>query len=600
MAVQATLLTATPFLYTAISRPMVPLLKIGWNGCFAYSTNSSRVASFQPRSITNSNHQEIVRPLGNFPPDIWGDHFMTLSFDNSEFESCSRQVEVLKEMVKDMLVASTDDPIENMFLINSLCRLGVSYHFESEIEKQLSHLFITLGEVIDNYKDYNLHTIAIIFQVFRSHGYKIPCDVFNKFKNGDGKFKETVVSDMKGMISLYEASHFRINGELILDEALAFTTLHLESSLANQASPHHAEYIVNALCRPYHKGVPRLEARQYISFYERDESRNDVLLEFAKCDFNWIQMLLQQELSHLCGWWKESDIESRFPYARHRNVEAFFLAVGIYFEPCYARARNIYAKLTLIIGLLDDTYDAYGTYEELQYFTDAMQRFDMSVMDKLPADYLKLLYETILDVHDEAQQKVSEEGRSYSVSYTKNEFKKLVVTYLAQARWVHEGYLPTFDEYLEIALKSSAAIVSVSLALIGMEEADENAYQWLINNDNKIHKALNILTRLYDDIMTNEDEEKRGLVCGTNCYMKQYGVTRKEAIEAYQERIEDAWKELNEGYLRPTPVPIQILKRAVNFARLMDVAYKHDDGLGKPEISLQDYIAKLLIHPLPL
>ena len=55
-------------------------------------------------------------------------------------------------------------------------------------------------------------------------------------------------------------------------------------------------------------------------------------------------------------------------------MEAFFLAIGFYFEPCYARARNIYAKLTSIIGLLDDTYDAYGTYEELQCFTDAMQR----------------------------------------------------------------------------------------------------------------------------------------------------------------------------------------------------------------------------------
>ena len=79
-----------------------------------------------------------------------------------------------------------------------------------------------------------------------------------------------------------------------------------------------------------------------------------------------------------------------------------------------------------------------------------------------------------------------------------------MVAYLAQARWVHEGYLPTFDEYVEIALKSSAAIVSVSQALIGMEEADEKAYQWLINSDNKIHKALNIFARLYGDIMTNE------------------------------------------------------------------------------------------------
>ncbi|XVF57035.1 hypothetical protein PTKIN_Ptkin06aG0170600 [Pterospermum kingtungense] len=420
--------------------------------------------------------------------------------------------------------------------------------------------------------------------------------------NWDGKFKEALVSDTKGMISLYEASHFRMNGELILDEALAFTTLHLESCLANQLSspPHLTEYIANALYQPYHKGVPRIEARQYISFYEKEESRNDVLLKFAKYDFNRIQMLLQEELSLLCSWWKESDFESKFPHVRHRNVEAFSLAVGFYFEPCYARARNIYAKMVSILGFVDDTYDAYGTYEELQYFTDAMQRFDMSAKDKLPSDYLKLLYQTILDIHDEAEEKVSKEERSYSVSYTKNEFKKLVVAYLAQARWVHDGYLPTFDEYLETALKSSAAILTCSQALIRMEEADENAYQWLINTDNKIHKALNIFARLHDDIMTNEDEEKRGLVCGTTCYMKQYGVTRKEAIEAYRERIEDAWKELNEGCMRPTPVPTQILMRAVNYARFMEVAYKDNDGFGEPQISLQDHIAKLLIHPIPL
>ncbi|XWS71132.1 hypothetical protein CRYUN_Cryun03dG0112300 [Craigia yunnanensis] len=42
---------------------------------------------------------------------------------------------------------------------------------------------------------------------------------------------------MKGMISLYEASQFRMNGEVILDEALAFTTKHLKS-LVSHSSPH--------------------------------------------------------------------------------------------------------------------------------------------------------------------------------------------------------------------------------------------------------------------------------------------------------------------------------------------------------------------------
>ncbi|TYI59040.1 hypothetical protein E1A91_D10G005500v1 [Gossypium mustelinum] len=153
---------------------------------------------------------------------------------------------------------------------------------------------------------------------------------------------------------------------------------------------------------------------------------------------------------------------------------------------------------------------------------------------------------------------------------------------------------------MDTALKSSAAIVAVCQAFIGMEEADETAYQWLINTDNKVHKALNIISRLYDDIATNEDEEKRGLVCGTSCYMKQYGVTRQEAVEAYREMIEVAWKDMNEACLKPMPVSNKIALRALSFARLMDVFYKEGDGFGSPEKSMKDLIAKLLIHPIPL
>jgi hypothetical protein len=34
-----------------------------------------------------------------------------------------------------------------------------------------------------------------------------------------------------------------------------------------QSSPHLADHIRNALIRPFHKGVPRIEARKYILGY---------------------------------------------------------------------------------------------------------------------------------------------------------------------------------------------------------------------------------------------------------------------------------------------------------------------------------------------
>ncbi|KAK8548642.1 hypothetical protein V6N12_061551 [Hibiscus sabdariffa] len=156
-----------------------------------------------------------------------------------------------------MLMVLTTDPMEKIHLINSLCHLEVSYHFENEIKEQLNHLFMKLLKLLDD-KDYDLHTVALVFQVFRLNGYKVPCGVFSKFLNSDGKFKEEVVGDVKGMVGLYEASHFRVKGEGILDEALGFTTEHLRT-LANQTwtSPHVREYIENALSRPYHHSMQR-------------------------------------------------------------------------------------------------------------------------------------------------------------------------------------------------------------------------------------------------------------------------------------------------------------------------------------------------------
>ncbi|KAK8493663.1 hypothetical protein V6N11_028079 [Hibiscus sabdariffa] len=297
MAFQACVLSNTLCLSTAFPRPKPnPPLRLhktrgNAKGCFADS------AKAEPLLQANSKKQEIGRPLANFAPDIWGDHFLTLPFDNSEFESCSKQVQVLKAKVKDMLVASESDPIANMHLIHTLCRLGVSHHFQNEIEKQLAHYFASLSEIIDDDKDHDLHTIAVIFQVFRSHGYNMSSDVFNKFKDGDDKFK---ASDTKGIISVHEATQFRTNGEVILDEALAFTKPELQSIASQPIDSHLIEYIVNTLDRPYLKDVHRLEARKFIYLYENDASRNETLLKFAKYDFNWIQMLHQQELKALC------------------------------------------------------------------------------------------------------------------------------------------------------------------------------------------------------------------------------------------------------------------------------------------------------------
>ena len=125
-------------------------------------------------------------------------------------------------------------------------------------------------------------------------------DVFKKFKDNDGKFKEDITHDVRGVLGLYEAGFFSVHGEDILDEAIAFTRPYLESLLEQTSlSPHLAQRIRNALILPFHKGLPRVEARQFIAFYAKDESPNQTLLEFAMSDFNRLLLLHKQELCQI-------------------------------------------------------------------------------------------------------------------------------------------------------------------------------------------------------------------------------------------------------------------------------------------------------------
>ena len=108
-------------------------------------------------------------------------------------------------------------------------------------------------------------------------------DVFNKFKDDSGNFKKFLGKDVKGMLSLYEASYLAFEGENLLDETLAFTRMHLKD-LKRDVSKSIAEQISHALEVPLHHRMLRLEARWYIEAYSKGEDANGVLLELALCN----------------------------------------------------------------------------------------------------------------------------------------------------------------------------------------------------------------------------------------------------------------------------------------------------------------------------
>ena len=102
------------------------------------------------------------------------------------------------------------------------------------------------------------------------------------------------------MLSLYETCYLRVHGENILDEVLTFTHIHLELINENtQVCPRLAKQVKHALKQSIPKGLSRLKACYYIPIYQECRSHDEVLLAFAKLDFNSLQELHQKELSHI-------------------------------------------------------------------------------------------------------------------------------------------------------------------------------------------------------------------------------------------------------------------------------------------------------------
>ena len=66
------------------------------------------------------------------------------------------------------------DPSNQLKLIDSIERLGLSYQFESEIEEALGQIYGTYinGQPDD---DKDLHDVALRFRLLRQHGYTISC-----------------------------------------------------------------------------------------------------------------------------------------------------------------------------------------------------------------------------------------------------------------------------------------------------------------------------------------------------------------------------------------------------------------------------------------
>ena len=76
----------------------------------------------------------------------------------------------------------------------------------------------------------------------------------------------------------------------------------------------------------------------------------------------------------LLRWWLDIGLSRKLKFYRDRLVQLYIWSLAIIPEPQFAICQKELTKVGQLLTILDDVYDIYGTLDELELFTDAMER----------------------------------------------------------------------------------------------------------------------------------------------------------------------------------------------------------------------------------
>nr|GMD88705.1 (-)-alpha-terpineol synthase-like [Ipomoea batatas] len=158
-----------------------------------------------------------------------------------------------------------------------------------------------------------------------------------------------------------------------MEKAKDFSIHHLKQAEIDEKLV--GEKVSHALEMPFHWRMHRLETRWFIDVYEKTENNNTIVLQLAKLDFNMVQALHLDELKQLSRWHETINLAEKMNFARSRLVEGFLWSVGLAYEPEFEYCRRISTKSAEIITVIDDVYDVYATFNEVETLTDAVNRY---------------------------------------------------------------------------------------------------------------------------------------------------------------------------------------------------------------------------------
>ncbi|KAJ4982069.1 hypothetical protein NE237_032906 [Protea cynaroides] len=528
------------------------------------------------------SQSEDTKPSVVYQPTIWDYDVLESLGSGYVDDTFKTRAKELTEDIRVMLNKEVE-PIAQLKLIDVLQRLGLGHLFEKQIDRSLQAIYNDRNT--DRWIKDDLYATDLHFRLLRQHGYLVSQDVFSGFLDEKEKFKESMCGDIMGMLSLYEASYLGVEGESILDEARDFSK-RLLVDLKDYKDSNVVAQVNHSLEVPLHWRMLRLETRWYIDAYQGQEDMKPIILELAKLDFNMVQAVHQRDLRHASRWWRNLGLATKLSFARDRLVESFLWSTGVTYELQYERCRNWLTKVMNLTIIIDDIYDVYGTLEELELFTAAVNRWDTTAMKFFP-DYMKMPFLALFNTTNEmAYDILKEQGWD-------------ILPYLRKT-WNQKKTTPSTEVYLKKGWVSSSETIFLVHAFFATgQEITEEVLECLGSNPDLIF-GPSMIFRLSNDLATSSAEIERGDVSSSiHCYMHEYKVSEQAARQYIAEKIMETWKLMNKS-ITNSPFSSQFVQFCLNLARTSLCIYQYGDGLSAESNKSKDHVLSLIVKPIAI
>ncbi|CAL1397694.1 unnamed protein product [Linum trigynum] len=495
-------------------------------------------------------------------------------------------------------------PVESLVMVDAVQRLGIDHHFQEDIEAVLDDEFISSRED-------GLSEVSLSFRLLRQQGHAITSDVFNKFKNREGKFVSRLGhQNVEALMQLYEASQWVTPGEEILHEAGEFSARRLRSWLGgdrwSQYDPmgHLAtrELVANTLKHPYHRSIPRLAIKDYLSSFRGTLITNkeqgyfvETLKDLAMLDCKMNQVVHQKELGQLSRWWDEVGLAANVGRDQ-LLVKASAWPMATLAGSEFSEHRVDLAKIIALVYLIDDIFDTYGSLEELTLFTEAVTRWDTETVDKLP-ECMRTCFMAVYHTTNQIGYQVYRKHGWNPMHSLKQAWAKLFEAFLVEAKWLRTEECPKSDDYLETGIVTSGVplLLVHFFFMLGLGLTEQNV--GLVDSDEPplISSVAKIL-RLSDDLSSMYEEHVGYDGSYVDCYLKENpGLSVHEATKHVMEMIEHTWQQLNHEYLSPAiPFPTAFARAVVVSAKMVPLMYENGLDDDKEEYSNIDSLPSQL------